>query len=106
MKNLFKLLGIALVVFLSYSIYDYNYGDGEDWIHILDKSGEHVEPFDFSKVPSELPQTYESGAPVEWNRSMQSHWINDDLEFVFRDDDSTKLQAILIIHRDYFSTDE
>jgi hypothetical protein len=99
MKNLFKLLGTVLVLFLSYSIYDYNYGDGEDWIHIADRAFPDTTPLiDFTVVPDGVPKFWEDGNPVEWNEMIHSSWINGHVKFLFRDNDSTKLQAILVTH--------
>jgi len=99
MKNLFKVLGVVIVVFLSYSIYDYNYGDGEDWIHTADRSfADTTQPRDWSVAPEGAPSTYEDGSPVEWDELMYVCWINGHVKFIYRDNDSTKLQAILVTH--------
>jgi len=94
MKTIGIILGLGISIFMGISIYNYNYGDGNDWIHILDRDGGASEIYDLSIVPDGIPKVFASGDSVEWDGIMQSAWVNDKLFIEYADGDSSKAKLI------------
>lgn len=99
----FKVVALLVItfitVFLGVSIYDYNFGDGDDWITHLDQSGEVYEvKYTKGVMPPELPHFYSDGSPIIWDAVDQWNYVQDSSRVTYElvPGDSTRCKWILI----------
>lgn len=98
MKTVGIILGLGISIFMGISIYEYNYGDGNDWIHVLDRNGGASEIYDLSIVPDGIPKVYTNGDSVTWDSYKQSAMIHGDMHIKYAENDSSKAESILWVY--------
>ena len=98
MKTLGIILGLGISIFMGISIYNYNYGDGNDWIHVLDKGdGGTVRNLHLTP-PDGVPKVYVNGDSVKWNPLRHYAWVNGNVDIEYAEGDSSKAVSILEWH--------